>query len=84
LGKKKEIKEVNTTVAASQEIRTDQVAGLYAISIADCDLLSSKNGKELRKAFLNIQNENIDRVITECISDSCLIHLKKILCSAAK
>jgi len=84
LGKKKESISANTTVAASEDIRPDQVAALYAITVEDCDLLRLKTGKELRKAFLNLQNDNIDNILTECTSDSCLNHLKNILCASAK
>jgi len=84
LGKKNESMEIMKADPGHDETRADLVAGLYAISAEDCDMLYLKSGNDLRKAFLNIQNKDINNILEECTSDSCLIYLKNILCNSKK
>ncbi len=83
LGEKQENRPVVSTasIAPDKETSKEKIAGLYAITIKDCDNLYNKTGNDLKKALLNIQNDNIDSLLKECKSDSCLMHLKNILCA---
>lgn len=83
LGQKKERNPIDSTVAntPNKVLPKEKGAGLYAITVDDCGNLSNKSGNDLRKALLNIQNNNIDSILRECKSDSCLIHLKNLLCT---
>jgi len=82
LGNKKENIAAGSTVTDGKA--EGKAAGLYAFSVKDCDLLTGQTGEDLRKAFSNIQNPDIDSVMKECTSDSCLLHLKNILCGSVK
>jgi hypothetical protein len=79
-------KKTNTTAGATGDEAKGEgkAAGLYAFSAKDCELLSLQTGEDLRKAFINIQNPEIDSILKECSSDSCLLHLKNILCGSVK
>jgi hypothetical protein len=79
-------KNTNTTAISTggEGKEEGKAAGLYAFSVKDCDLLSLQTGEDLRKAFSNLQNPEIDSILKECRSDLCLMHLKNILCTTAK
>jgi len=66
------------TVIESKE--NQLTAGLFRLTVEDCELLTLKKGEDLRSNLLLISNGKIDLIIKDCNSDECLQEIKKMIC----
>lgn len=59
---------------------TSHTAGLFSISVEDCELLSLKHGDTLRARLRALNKKRINAYLDKCSSDECLESLKEMLC----
>lgn len=56
-------------------------AGLYALTVEDCQLLRLKHGDELRTRLKALGNRRITNLAEKCKDDDCLEAIKELLCT---
>src|ERR1043165_525717 len=61
---------------------TAHTAGLFSISVEDCDLLSLKHGDTLRSRLRAFNDKRVNVFLDKCDSDECLEALKEMICTA--
>jgi len=61
---------------------TAHTAGLFSISVEDCELLSLKHGDTLRSRLRALNDKRVNVFLDKCDSDECLEALKEIICAA--
>lgn len=55
-------------------------AGLFAVSVQNCNLLSLKQGTELRTRLIAVGGEKLKLPLEKCHSDECLEAIKELIC----
>ena len=66
-----------TSVVPNGERPRQFTAGLYGLSIADCDFVAGKHGEELRTRLRALGKPEITKAAIECPNDACLEELRK-------
>jgi hypothetical protein len=56
------------------------VAGLYATTAQQCDLLAGKNSVDLKTALLGLGDATTKVAMAKCSSDECLAVIREMLC----
>jgi hypothetical protein len=56
-------------------------AGLYAITVEDCQLLRLKHGDELRTRLKALGDKRVTNLVEKCKDDDCLEAIKELLCT---
>jgi len=55
-------------------------AGLFALTVDDCEVLNSKTGNELKTILESLDTKPITNAVHKCKSDNCLEAIKELLC----
>jgi len=58
------------------------VAGLYAVTAQQCDLLAGKKGPNLRTVLLGLGDSTTKAALAKCSTDECLVVVREMLCPA--
>jgi hypothetical protein len=58
------------------------VAGLYAATAQQCDLLAGKKGPDLKTVLLGLGDSTTKAALAKCSSDECLVVIREMLCPA--
>lgn len=58
------------------------VAGLYAATAQQCDLLAGKKGLDLKIVLLGLGDATTKAAVAKCSSDECLVVIREMLCPA--
>jgi hypothetical protein len=84
LGNKKESSAVEIKTATGEI--ADPMTGVlfHGDTVSACNILSGKTEEGLRKEFDNIPDSDLQIILKECKTDSCLLHLKNIVCGSVK
>lgn len=58
------------------------VAGLYAATAQQCDLLVGKKGGDLKTVLLGLGDATTKAAMAKCSADECLVVIREMLCPA--
>ena len=79
----------NSQGSASEPLETSEsskqlTAGLFALTIEECDPLILKHGQELRTLLTALNKPRITTLVDECKNDACVERVKRLVCPRTK